>query len=73
MKLELNIADINISELYEKLHIFHLIPNLFEAINFEEMEEGVTERNKNITVINNDSFILYFPSDGNLMKFEIFC
>ena len=57
------------SELYEKLHIFHFIPNLFETVNFEEMEEAITEKNKKITIINNDSFILYFPSDGNLMKF----
>ena len=26
------------SELHEKLHIFHMIPNLFEYVNFEEKD-----------------------------------
>lgn len=29
LKYELNIVDNDMSELHEKLHIFHLIPNLF--------------------------------------------
>jgi len=33
------------SELYENLHIFHLIPNLFEIVNFSELEEKITEKN----------------------------
>ena len=33
------------------------------------MEESISEKNKKIIVINNDSFILYFPKDGDLMKF----
>ena len=27
------------SEVYDKLHIFHLIPNIFETVNFEDLEE----------------------------------
>ena len=33
LSTELGICDNDMSELYEKLHIFHLIPNLFEYVN----------------------------------------
>ena len=35
LKLELGITDNDLSELYEKLHIFHLIPNILENVNLE--------------------------------------
>ena len=39
LQTELAITDNDMNELHEKLHIFHLIPNLFENINLESMEE----------------------------------
>ena len=49
------------NELYDKLHIFHLIPDLFEEANLNELELKISESNKAINIYNNKHFILYLP------------
>ena len=36
---ELNISDPNINDFYDYLHIFHLIPNLLDPIDWKEIEK----------------------------------
>ena len=43
LAVELAITDNDMTELHDKLHIFHLIPNLFEYINLMEKEALLNE------------------------------
>ena len=51
--MELAIADNDMTELHNKLHIFHLIPNIFEYVNLQEKEAQLSESNKYVTIFNN--------------------
>ena len=52
-----------------------MIPNLFEYVNFEEKESQLSLQNKAVTIFNNQNFIMYFPSEGNLLRLiiEFYC